>query len=373
MIADLDFVDDTDTLSEKDRFKKHYRFLKSLQDDSLLIIDNFNTLQAEDSLLQQICSLKCTVLLTSRNHYDSYANYELTPSDKIARTLLECTLSKVSPEPITSYPNELNVILETVNYNLVATELIGRLLAYQSITPDTLCHKLNENVLLPQETNSLLLAKDNHRKMHVFQEHMLQLLGYKDLPKEEQLLLSYIALAPENGFPLKLLHKWCIIYTNHFDSLINKGLLIINCGRVTMKPYIRRLINAGKFLTSSDCEPLFAGIYETLASDDSELIQFTLYMIDMIERFVKNEPSTQWISIIRSSLEFNNRYHRYRSYSRLLGTYEYLCIKSDFENTSDRYLLEHFKAIEAWNIHNNINKAIDFEEKAILMAEKESV
>lgn len=371
MIADLDFVDDTDTLSEKDRFKKHYRFLKSLQDDSLLIIDNFNTLQAEDSLLQQICSLKCTVLLTSRNHYDSYANYELTPSDKIARTLLECTLSKVSPEPITSYPNELNVILETVNYNLVATELIGRLLAYQSITPDTLCHKLNENVLLPQETNSLLLAKDNHRKMHVFQEHMLQLLGYKDLPKEEQLLLSYIALAPENGFPLKLLHKWCIIYTNHFDSLINKGLLIINCGRVTMKPYIRRLINAGKFLTSSDCEPLFAGIYETLASDDSELIQFTLYMIDMIERFVKNEPSTQWISIIRSSLEFNNRYHRYRSYSRLLGTYEYLCIKSDFENTSDRYLLEHFKAIEAWNIHNNINKAIDFEEKAILMAEKD--
>ena len=29
-------------------------------------------------------------------------------------------------------------------------------------------------------------------------------------------------------------------------------------------------------------------------------------------------------------------------------------------------MLEHFKAIEAWNIHNNINKAIDFEEKAIL-------
>ncbi len=86
---------------------------------------------------------------------------------------------------------------------------------------------------------------------------------------------------------------------------------------------------------------------------------------------VKNEPSAQWISIVRSSLEFNNRYHRYRSYSRLLGTYEYLCIKSDFKNNSDRYLLEHFKAIEAWNIHNNINKAIDFEEKAIFIAGKD--
>ena len=132
-----------------------------------------------------------------------------------------------------------------------------------------------------------------------------------------------------------------------------------------MKSYIRRLTIAGKFLTSSDCEPLFVGIYETLASDNSELIRFTLDMIDMIERFVKNEPSAQWISIVRSSLEFNNHYHRYRSYSRLLGTYEYLCIKSDYKNNSDRYLLDHFKAIEAWNIHNNINKAIDFEEKAI--------
>lgn len=253
----------------------------------------------------------------------------------------------------------------------MATELVARLLAYHSITPDTLCHKLRENVLLPQETNNLLLTKDNHSKMYVFQEHMLQLLGYKDLPKEEQLLLSYIALAPENGFPLKLLHKWCGIYTSHLEKLINKGLLIINCGRATMKSYIRRLTNAGKFLTSSDCEPLFVGIYETLATDNSELIRFTLDMIDMIERFVKNEPSAQWISIVRSSLEFNNHYHRYRSYSRLLGTYEYLCIKSDYKNNSDRYLLDHFKAIEAWNIHNNINKAIDFEEKAILVAGKD--
>jgi hypothetical protein len=155
----------------------------------------------------------------------------------------------------------------------------------------------------------LFLTKDNRWKTDIFQEHILQLLGYKDLPKEEQRLLSHIALAPENGFPLKLLHKWCGIYANRLDCLISKGLVIINCGHAAMKPYIRKLTNAGKFLTSSDCEPLFARIYETLAADDSELIHFALYMVDMINRFVKNEPSTLWSSIVRTSLEFNNRYH----------------------------------------------------------------
>lgn len=370
MIADLDFVDDTDSLSEKDRFRKHYRFLKTLQEDSLLIIDNFYTLEAEDSLSQQICSLKCTVLLTSRSCNDTYTYYHLEPSDTVAHTLLEHTLRNATPEFMVSYKNELNAILETINYNLVATELVGRLLAYQIMTPDILKNDLKENILLPAETSALTLTKDNHRLKNVFQTHMLQLLGYNDLPKKEQQLLSYIALAPETGFPLKLLHKWCANYTDQLDNLIFKGLVTIGCGVVSIKPYIRKLTNAGKFLTTNDCEPLLEKIKECFSTDNSEVIRFSLYMVDMIDRFVTYEPSTLWISIVRASLEFNNRYHRYRSFSRLLGTYEYLCVKSDFENSSDRYLLEHFKAIEAWNIHKNINKAIGFEGKAIFLAGK---
>ena len=368
MIADLDFVDDTDSLSEKDRFRKHYRFLKTLQEDSLLIIDNFYTLEAEDSLLEQIYSLKCTVLVTSRCCNDTYVQYHLEPSDTVALTLLESTLTNALPELVVSYKDELNTILETINYNLVATELVGRLLAYQIMTPDVLKNDLKENILLPAETSVLTLTKDNHRLKDVFQTHMLQLLGYNDLPKREQQLLSYISLAPESGFPLKLLHKWCANYTDQLDSLIFKGLVTVGCGVVSIKPYIRKLTNAGKFLTTNDCEPLLVKIKECFSTDNSEVILFSLYMVDMIDRFVTYESSALWLSIVRASLEFNNHYHRYRSFSRLLGTYEYLCIKSDFENSSDRHLLEHFKAIEAWNIHKNINKAIEFEEKAIFLA-----
>ena len=61
MVADLDFVDDTDGLAEKERFRKHFRFMKSLKDDTLLVIDNFDTTASTESLLSQFCDLKCKV------------------------------------------------------------------------------------------------------------------------------------------------------------------------------------------------------------------------------------------------------------------------------------------------------------------------
>jgi hypothetical protein len=98
------------------------------------------------------------------------------------------------------------------------------------MTPDTLCQHLKENALLPKDTGTLTLTKDNHAVEAIFQAHMLQLLGYENLPKDEQLLLSFIALAPESGFPLNLLHKWCGNYSSRLDSLVQKGLINSNYG-----------------------------------------------------------------------------------------------------------------------------------------------
>lgn len=43
-IANLDFADDVDDNKTMDaRFSRHHRLLRRLRDDSLLIIDNFNT------------------------------------------------------------------------------------------------------------------------------------------------------------------------------------------------------------------------------------------------------------------------------------------------------------------------------------------
>lgn len=78
MICNMDFIDDTETLSEKEKFSKHFRFLRSLKEDSLLVIDNFDN--NNDDLLAKINNFRCHTLITSRMSLTSYTYYELNNS-----------------------------------------------------------------------------------------------------------------------------------------------------------------------------------------------------------------------------------------------------------------------------------------------------
>ena len=78
MICNMDFIDDTDSLLEKEGFSKHFRFLKSLKEDSLLVIDNFDN--NNDDLLAKIGNFRCHTLISSRMSLTSYTYYELTNS-----------------------------------------------------------------------------------------------------------------------------------------------------------------------------------------------------------------------------------------------------------------------------------------------------
>lgn len=75
MIADMEFVDDSDTLTEKERFRRHFRFLKTLKNDSLIVIDNFNPATAQENLLSQVCSLKCQTVFTTQHIFTDYPQY----------------------------------------------------------------------------------------------------------------------------------------------------------------------------------------------------------------------------------------------------------------------------------------------------------
>ena len=64
-IVNMDFADDVDENETADaRFSRHHRHLRKLRADSLLIIDNFNTVTAKDSILDYITRLA----MASREH-----------------------------------------------------------------------------------------------------------------------------------------------------------------------------------------------------------------------------------------------------------------------------------------------------------------
>ena len=76
-IIDLDFADDLPEDTEENRFRKHNRFLRTLKEDTLLIIDNFNTTATKDSFLSVVLKYRCRVIFTTRSRFDNYTSMDL--------------------------------------------------------------------------------------------------------------------------------------------------------------------------------------------------------------------------------------------------------------------------------------------------------
>jgi len=76
-IIDLDFADDLPNEDREGKYKRHYRFLRSLREDTLLIVDNFNATEAQDPLLDVVMKYRCRILFTTRSRYDNRTAMEI--------------------------------------------------------------------------------------------------------------------------------------------------------------------------------------------------------------------------------------------------------------------------------------------------------
>ena len=76
-IIDMDFADDLPDDDSEERFRKHNRFLRTLKEDTLFIIDNFNTTATQDGLLSVVMKYRCRILFTTRSRFNNYTSMTL--------------------------------------------------------------------------------------------------------------------------------------------------------------------------------------------------------------------------------------------------------------------------------------------------------
>ena len=366
MVADLDFADDTDGLTEKERFRKHFRFLKSLKEDTLLVIDNLDTAASTESLLSQFCDLKCKVIFTTRNLFSSYKTFTITSDKKHAEQVMQSNLGTSTDYSL----EELELILEFLDYHTMAVELVARLLSYTAITPTKLFEELKENILLPSDDIKISLTKDNQTKKNRYQHHMEKLLGMQELEHSQQKVLAVIALAPEEGIPVKLLYQWYGTCVNEVNELLEFGFLTLKHNQIQLHPYIRKIINARKSLSLNDCPQLFQNLRATCVSETSMYHNFALDMVDTTLRFVEKDDEDIWKRLVFSALERNSQYQRFRSFEKLLNECNDFCQHYHNISTENSAMLHHFQAVKAAKLHQNYVQALELEEKAIYLATK---
>lgn len=362
MIVDMDFIDDNDSLTEKERFRRHFRFLKTLQNDSLIVIDNFDN--TNDDLLPQICDLKCKTVFTTHNAIENQTQYTVFPNPSQAQAIfqLHCTDCSLYTK------EEMQLLLEALHYHPMSVEMIARLLSYTNISPDELLHRLKENVFLQQENSKLPVTKDNHTHKNYYYMHMETLLDMHKLTPKTQAVLSAIALAPENGFPLRLFYQWYGSVVNEINTLSEYGFIEIYKQHLIIHPYIRKLINARQMIHLSDTTDFFNQIIICLSDETSEHHHLALGIVNTSLRFIKKDEPTLWKRITTHALETATRLHSYRIFQKLLREYEGMCYLYDNITNEDKALLLHYIATEKAYIHQNYSQAIELEEKAIAEA-----
>ena len=120
-IANLDFADDfDDTTTIDDRFRKHNRFFRSLKEDTLIVIDNFNTVASDEDILPVVLQYRCQVLFTTRSRFDDLHTY--TIEELSEKHLLEL-MKKLYSEAVKNKAT-LRKIIKTVHRHTFAVEFV---------------------------------------------------------------------------------------------------------------------------------------------------------------------------------------------------------------------------------------------------------
>ena len=163
LITDIDFSDDRPEDTDDERFKRHNRYLRSLKDDTLIVIDNFDTTASDEGLLDVVMKYKCRVIFTTRSNFDCGYTYSLNEIFDID-SLFEL-FSKLYSNADKNRDTVIKII-EAVNRHTLSVELAARLLEKGLLAPDEVLQKLTECSVDP-ETSDRINVKNNCNRLVV--------------------------------------------------------------------------------------------------------------------------------------------------------------------------------------------------------------
>lgn len=164
-IADMDFVDDISNDNKKERFQKHNRFLRTLKEDTLIIIDNFNVTSLDDNVLLIVLKYRCRVLFTTRSRFENnvYIDFEEISNKQNLLNLIDVFYSNTR--------ENINIIYEIiyiVHSHTLVVELVGRLLETGILESNQILEKLKQEKVSLSATDTIgILKTEKIIKQHI--------------------------------------------------------------------------------------------------------------------------------------------------------------------------------------------------------------
>lgn len=363
-IIDLDFVDDLPEDTEEDRFRKHNRFLRSLKEDTLLIIDNFNTTAGKDAFFSVLLKYRCRILFTTRSRFDNYASFnlgEISDPDALLSLMGYFYSDAKRKQSI------LKQIIQTVHSHTLAVELSARLLETGILEPQELLARLQVEKSALGATDTIDIVKDGQSRKATYYEHIHTLFSLYRLSEEELNIMRGLIFVPVSGVSGRLYANWMKLSDmNRINDLIEKGFVQTQSGRqISLHPMIQEVAidetrpsvnNSAVLLDSLQTICLLHG-------HDVTWYKPLFLTIENIIREIADDNTPAYLSFLEDVFPYMGKYHYTAGMELIIGKLSGLLTDETVGRSTDRAVLLDYRAA----CEEKTEKAIKLEKEAIAL------
>lgn len=204
-IADMEFDDDTSEMTEEILFDRHYKILKKLHHDSLIILDNFNVLPKDDSFFRKFAQNDFQLLITTRCYPTQYPIMELKELD--ADTELPELFFRLCPSAKEDAPTTKKSI-QAVHSHALTVVLSALSLSASGMEAEELLYVLQTGGLSISSGETVELYKDGDYTGGLMAEHLKKLLQLGKLSDSCLDVLRNLSLLSASGVLKNAFKNW---------------------------------------------------------------------------------------------------------------------------------------------------------------------
>ncbi len=359
-ISSLDFIDDLDVDNNEEKFKKHNRFLRSLKEDSLIIIDNFNS--TKDDFLSVILKYRCKIIFTTRNKFSNHKSMILNEIDE-KDTLFQLVSAFYSQA--NENQNTIFEIINSVHSHTFAVELVARLLENGILEPTELLEKLQSEKVNISSSDKIGANKDGFSSSETYYNHIRMLFSLYELSSEQQNIMCNMAVMPKAGISARRFAIWLKLSNlNTINELIEMGFITDKPARViSLHPMVLEIALADIKPTINKCFSLCDSIQNECLMHGIDLPYHSemFETVQNIINFTQKDELEFYLRFLENVFPYIEKYQHEYGMKLIILELSNLLKNQSFGTNNSRALLLDFKA----SMEKKPEKAIKFEKDAL--------
>ena len=373
-IAAMEFSDDTSDMDEDALFDSHYRLLRSLHQDSLVILDNFNALPKDDAFFKEFVKNDFELLVTTRCEIKQYASIKIkeiaSEKDLLQLFASHCPYSGNDTETVKQ-------IIREVHSHTLTVVLSALSLAAGGLEPDELLHELKLCGLNITDSEDVELYKDGDYHDGLMIEHLRILMQISRLNASQSDILKDLSILPISGVYKNYFRNWLQLVSLHdINYLARYGFITddIENKKISLHPLIQEIIYEELKPCISNCQTLVNSLHTISLMHGIEVRKpdNTIQAMISVAENIINDNSACYLLFLQDMFPYLEKYSVRDYMSKLADRISYLMEQKHIDSPCDRALLLDYKAELAY-MRKDYDVAVKKREKAIHLLENDTM